>query len=65
MYNPSGNCLTNDDRTQQELISFCKLLFSHIGKLYLIAPPPHKKKKKKKIERMEDKSLRERFPPIS
>ena len=47
MYNPSGNCLTNDDRTQQELISFCKLLFSHIGKLYLIAPPPYKKKKKK------------------
>ena len=46
MYNPSGNCLTNDDRTQQELISFCKLLFSHIGKLYLIAPPPHQKKKK-------------------
>ena len=39
MYNPSGNCLTNDDRTQQELISFCKLLVSHIGKLYLIAPP--------------------------
>lgn len=63
MYNPSGNCLTNDDRTQQELISFCKLLFSHIGKLYLIAPPPYKKKKK--IERMEDKSLRERFLPIS
>ena len=47
MYNPSGNCLTNDDRTQHELISFCKLLFSHIGKLYLIAPPPHQKKKKK------------------
>ena len=46
MYNPSGNCLTNDDRTQQELISFCKLLFSHIGKLYLIAPLPTKKKKK-------------------
>ena len=64
MYNPSGNCLTNDDRTQQELIFFCKLPFTKNQKQNLIAPPP-KKKKKKKIERMEDKSLRERFLPIS